>query len=80
MLLNHISPQSTFGGIGDRTSDEQLRSQASKVLSDLSPTSNVRKHHVAIARDFTSVSVPVGGYKMSNSDFDVFVPPFVGSH
>ena len=80
ILLNHISPQITFGGIGDPTSDEQLKIQASNAISDLCPHNKYRKNHIAMARDFTSISIPIGGYKLNDNCYHITIPPYIPSY
>ncbi len=33
-----------------------------------------RSNHVAVGRDFWTVSIPIGGYSLSTDTFDIFGP------
>ena len=58
-----IAPQ-----VHDPNSDIQLLIQACKTLG------KKRAPHVTLARDFTSITIPVGGYSIHNNDYHIHAP------
>ena len=76
LVLNHVSPQFSIGSTSlnqnrysagvDVMSDVYLQEVAGAALN--------RKDHVTIARDYMTVSIPVGGYSLNSRSYLISRP------